>query len=122
MIKDDFIARFPNFDITGIDPVIENYKCYYNFDYINCNKEAILFLIAHLQVLNLDLSNGDGSVGSSASSDAIARKTIGGITVQYNTDATDGAESNDIEFFKTTKYGIQFLQLSRKNQGIFTVC
>ena len=108
---DDFKARFPNFDTAVVDslfPIIEpQTPCYYGGGYDNndCDKEIILQLWAHL--LTIESRTSDVSVKNEAS------KSVGSVSVSYEAMPDVGS----LSWFKTTRYGQQFIYLTSINHG-----
>jgi hypothetical protein len=116
---DDFKARFPEFDETAVDnafPALEGlYPCFYNYEYgVNhCRDQAILLLLAHLFVVE---TNGlsDGNMSQYGANKEISSASVGSVSVSY---AGTGASTDRKEYFKTTKYGQQFLLVTSSNRG-----
>ena len=109
----DFIVRFPEIDETtanALVPVYESlYPCYYGGNYENeCDKQAILLLLAHLVVT-------DPSQSSSAPSRGTASKSVGSVSVSYDSMAP---QSNTNAWLSSTRYGQMFLSLTSKNMGV----
>lgn len=109
---DDFKARFPSFDAAVVDslfPIIEpTTDCYYGGDYDNnaCDKEITLQLWAHL--LTIENKSSADSVRNKSS------KSVGSVSVSYEqSDAVVGS----LGWFKTTRYGQQFIFLVSGNGG-----
>jgi len=74
-IRDDFLAKFPEFtgeQLDRLDDTIANYKYYYNYKYDIKNKEAILYAIAHLLYLSNTTGEGTSGVMTSGSVDGVA--------------------------------------------------
>lgn len=110
---DDFKARFPNLDGSLVDvlvPVYENnYSCYYGGSYDNdCDKEAILLLIAHLVVTDPSYS------GDESSSRAIASQSVGSVSVSFVAGSTGSDWAN---WLNSTRYGQLFLMATSNNMG-----
>ena len=108
---DDFKTRFVEFDDTVVDqlfPAIEPiWPCYYGGDIENaCDKEAILNLLAHLFVSEKDTSPDGLRVESSSS--------VGSVSSSFEATTSTGQSSG---FFKTTKYGQRFLQITSVSMG-----
>jgi len=107
---DDFKTRFPEFADSVVDqyiPILEPvWPCYYGRAYVECNKEAILNLIAHLITIN--------SSASSAPAKDVASKSVGSVSVSYV--ATQSA-SELFTFFNSTKYGQFFWLLTSRFRG-----
>lgn len=112
---DDFKARFPEFDTAKVDTAIPNIvptlPCYYGAEYGSdvCDDQIILMLTAHL--FTLETSTGIGSRKDTTS------KSVGNVSVSY----AAGRDSDLTQFFNTTKYGQQFLLMTRKHAvgGLF---
>lgn len=112
-ITADFKTRFPEFDTATVDtylPILEPvYPSYYALAYTDATKEATLQLIAHLLV-------GETASGSSsASSQVVASKSVGSVSVSYQANQRAGGELND--FFAGTKYGQRFMLLTARRYG-----
>jgi len=103
---DDFKARFPEFTTATVDakfPLFESvWPCYYGGVLTDdCDKAAILLLLAHLFVLETQAGSTSRRLENS--------RSVGSVSVGYaNTEAT--GESG---FFWTTKYGQQFMLLTQ---------
>ena len=108
---DDFKARFPEFDITLVDnnlPRLQDvWPNYFNKDYVDSTKEAILNLNAHLLLLDQNGSFSPIQEGVST--------TVGSVSESYAA-KTDSSDRNDL--FRSTKYGQAFLMLSRFCGGV----
>ena len=106
----DFSSRFATFDQSVVDAslpcLIDNYRCYYNFDYVDCHKEAILQLLAHLLVIDTKTSPNPVKGVNSRSAE--------GVSVSYAEYNTGGQADS---FFTTTRYGQAFLRLTRFRYG-----
>ena len=107
---DDFKTRFPEIAGSVVDqylPILEPvWPCYYGRPYEECNKEAILNLIAHLVTVN--------SSASSSPAKEVASKSVGSVSVSYV--ATQSA-SELFNFFNSTKYGQMFWLLTSRFRG-----
>ena len=101
----DFKIRFPEIDTAKADilvPIYEpTYPCYYGGDYlIDCDKQAILLLMAHL--VTTDPSYTESSSGSPSKA------------VSY----VAGATGNDLAvWLGSTRYGQLFLMVTANNVG-----
>ena len=78
----DFKARFPEIDAALADTLIPTYeptyKCYYGGDYlVDCDKQAILLLMAHLVTTDPSYTGS----GSAAPSQTVASKSVGSVSV-----------------------------------------
>lgn len=107
----DFKARFPEFDAAKVDQLFPSleavWSCYYGGDYANaCDKEAVLYLLAHLFV--------EDTAGTSGPQE-ITNKAVGSVSVGYATGA--GATNRLWPHFGSTKYGKRFMLLIGKNSG-----
>jgi hypothetical protein len=106
---DDFKAKFPEIDTAAVDqyfPALEQtYHCYYggNVD-VPCEKEAVLWLIAHLITLD-----SQGATTSAPTRNTSSR-SVGSVSVSYETD-TSGRR--DAGWYNTTRYGQRFLMLTQ---------
>ena len=115
MLIDDFKARFPEFSTVVVDqffPLLEPvWPCYYGGSVDDaCDKEIILQLLAHLMV-------GE-SASSSASVKDVSSKSVGSVSVSYNS----ASPSSDTSlFWNTTKYGQRFLLLTNNNIRAYAV-
>lgn len=109
-IIDDFKTRFPEFDSGLVDnrlpSLIEEYRCFYNFDYDDCQKTAILYLLAHMMT-------GDSS-SSSAASMGIGSKSVGSVSVSYQ---SGGSSTDRSIWLNSSKYGQRFLMLTANRIG-----
>ena len=108
----DFKLRVPELDNAQTDTVIPRlepvWSCYYGGLYeLECEKEVILNLLAHLFV--------DETSASSSNLKSVASKSVGSVSVSYTTASYSGGEGYD--FFATTKYGKRFLMLTRSSMG-----
>lgn len=116
-VIDDFKARFTEFTTSDVDTylpaLIDEYPCYYGGDYdnIDCDKIAILHLLAHLLVGRL------AEQADSSPSQTVASKSVGSVSESYFT----GHLNADNEFFMSTRYGKRYLQLISKNIGALFV-
>jgi len=114
-IIDDFKTRFPEFDSTTVDSrlpaIVDVYRCYYDWDYTNCNKETILQLLAHLFV--------ESTSDSSSATRAESSKSVGSVSVSF--DNVSGSESVRRNWLRGTKYGVAFLSLIAHKTGGFFV-
>lgn len=111
-LLDDFIARFPEIDVGTANTMVpiydEIWPCYYGGSYENqCDKQAILLLMAHLVAT-------DPSVSSAAPSRATSSKSVGSVSVSYD---SVGEQSNTNAWLGSTRYGQMFLALTSKNIG-----
>ena len=119
-IIDDFKERFPppEFATADVDlyfPRIEPYiGCYYGGDYVGCDVEIILNIIAHLMVREISASNGNSSP-----SYRVASKSVGSVSVSYV--ASSGIQGDYHDFYSTTVYGQRVLILTAKNVGGYFV-
>lgn len=114
-LLDDFKARFTEIDATlanTLVPIYEPvYPCYYGGDYlVTCDKEAILLLMAHLIVTDPSYTGS----GSSASSQAVASKSVGSVSVSY---AAGSSGSDLMTWLNSTRYGQLFNMLASNNRG-----
>ena len=108
---DDFKTRFTEFDTVTVDlifPSIEPiWPCYFCGDINNaCDKEAILNLLAHLFVGEED-TGAEGPRTEASSS-------VGSVSSSYEQTTSTGQSS---DFFRTTKYGQRFLQITSSRMG-----
>ena len=108
---DDFKTRFPNFDTTTVDevlPTLENvWPCYYGGSYnLECDKEIILNLLAHLFISETASSN--------ESIKGVASKSVGSVSTSY---VANSQQNSNTDFFNTTKYGQRYIMLTSKNAG-----
>jgi hypothetical protein len=113
---DDFKARFPEIATATVDqwfPVVEPiWPCYYGRAYsAPCDKEAILNLIAHLIIVQ--------STAGTAAAKSVDSKSVGSVSVSYSGSTQTGGPLYD--FFRTTKYGLMFLQVTASSRGAFFV-
>lgn len=113
---DDFKAMFPEFNEATVDqffPSLEaQYPCYYGGSVkVACEKNAILYLMAHLLLLKQRQTESPkgGKPLRSASN-----KSVGSVSVSYESDADNSRQS---QFFKTTSYGQTFLMLISNSYG-----
>lgn len=108
---DDFTARFPEFDTADVDtylPIIEPvWPCYFNKQYIACNVEAILNLVAHLLVSEISTSK--------APSQVVTSKAVGSVSTSFAASTAGGGIAADM--FGATKYGQRFLALTAYGFG-----
>jgi hypothetical protein len=108
---DDFKTRFPEFDTAVVDQLFPNlefvWPCYYggNLD-IPCEKEAALNLLAHLMV-------GE-QANSAAGVRSVASKSVSSVSTSFEATTSTGQSS---DFFRSTKYGQRFLQLTSFSIG-----
>jgi len=109
----DFKARFPAFATADVDiylPIIETVcASYYNKSYA-LNKEAVLNLVAHLLVLEIE--------SSSSSVQNAQSKSVGSVSESYSQSTRTGALA---DFFSSTKYGQKFLLLTANQFGSVAV-
>lgn len=111
-LLDDFKVRFPEIDSATADLLVPVYEevwpCYYGGDYNNaCDKQAILFLMAHLVVT-------DPSVDSDAPLRVTASVSVGSVSESYES-AGDNSSTN--LWFGSTRYGQMFLGITSRNIG-----
>ena len=110
---DDFKARFTEFSDAVVDqyiPILEPvYPAYYSLAYVAATQEATLQLLAHLLV------DETSSGSSSASSQVVASKSVGSVSVSYAAQTKAAGEMND--FFAGTKYGKRFMLLTASRYG-----
>ena len=103
-VIDDFKTRFPHFDSVTVDALlpslIEEYCRFYNKPYTACTKAAILYLMAHMFVLETN-----SSTGSTAPSRTIASKGFDSESVSY--EASVNVTEMDV-FYNSTVYGQKF--------------
>lgn len=114
-LVDDFKERFPEFKSSVVDqyiPVLESvYPCYFGGNYKDpCDKEAILNLLAHLMIGEINTKT--------QSAKSVNSKSVGSVSVSYSA-STDGRAGG--EFFRATKYGQRFLMLTQHNVGALFV-
>lgn len=112
-ILDDFKARFPNIDSALADqlvPIYESeYPCYYGGSYDNeCDKNAILLLIAHMVVTDPSYS------GDESPSRTVASQAVGSVSVSF---AAGSTGSDWTSWLNSTSYGQRFLMITSKNIG-----
>ena len=112
----DFKTRFPEFDTAEVDqyvPILEGvWPCYYGGDYNDeCDKEAILNLVAHLLV-------SESSSSFSTIKD-VNSKTVRSVSVSYG--AMSASKSGYDDWLRATKYGQRFLMLTRSRIGAYFV-
>ena len=107
----DFKTRFPDIGTVTADkyvgilePVIPHY---YGGAYDGVGKEITLQLLAHL--VTVESARGNGPTRSETS------KSVGSVSVSYESATASGGALYD--FFRTTRYGQQFLLLTRRNIG-----
>ena len=111
-LVDDFKTRFPEFETAVVDqylpdPLESVWPCYYGGDYsIACDKEAILNLVAHLMLLEIQTS--------SASPQSVASQSVGDVSQSF---VAKNSSGYDNDFFMSTKYGARFLYLTASNIG-----
>lgn len=114
-ILQDFLTQFPKFDeaaVTAAFPSLLNtYPSFYDKAYDNINlycttNKAILYLIAHMYVIDKTPSDGQINQFTSSGVDGVSG------TFRIKTDSTDF-----ISFFSATKYGQVFLQMIKRRQG-----
>ena len=111
----DFKIRFPEIDTAKADilvPIYETtYPCYYGGDYlIDCDKQAILLLMAHLVTTDPSYTGASGG----APSKAVASKSVGAVSVSY----VAGGAGNDLAvWLGSTRYGQLFLIVTANNAG-----
>ena len=111
----DFKARFPEINATLADTLIPTYeptyKCYYGGDYlVDCDKQAILLLMAHLVTTDPSYTGS----GSAAPSQTVASKSVGSVSVSY----VAGSTGSDLKaWLNSTRYGQLFLMIAGNNNG-----
>jgi len=111
----DFKARFPEIDAALADTLIPTYeptyKCYYGGDYlVDCDKQAILLLMAHLVTTDPSYTGS----GSAAPSQTVASKSVGSVSVSY----VAGSTGSDLKaWLNSTRYGQLFLMIAGNNNG-----
>lgn len=111
-ILTDFLATFPSFDEAAVEaafPAITGiYPSYYPKLYgaSVSTDQSILYLLAHLFVVNNTPSDGQVNQFSSSNTDSV------GGSFRFKQDSTDF-----VSFFSATKYGQQFLASIKKRQG-----
>lgn len=110
-LKDDFKARFPEFDGQQVDaafPGLESlWPCLYGATYEGngtCDDNAILYLNAHL--FTVEQSKGPAFTSSS--------KSVGSVSV---TKLINDSMSAQDSFYNSTKYGQKFKLLTQFRQG-----
>lgn len=110
---DDFKARFPEFSDAVVDlyiPILEPvYPAYYELAYVAATQEATLNLLAHL----ITMETAAGS--SSSSTQAVASKSVGSVSISYVASTYSGGELYD--FYRGTKYGQRFLMITASRYG-----
>lgn len=116
MMIDDFKARFPEIATATVDqwfPVVEPvWPCYFGRPYsAECDKEAILNLVAHLIIVQ--------STAGTAGLKSTESKSVGSVSVSYSSATQTGGPLYD--FLRTTKYGLMFLQVTASSRGAFFV-
>lgn len=108
-VIEDFKTRFPEFDTTEVDTYlptqIEIYPCFYGGLYEDCGVEIILNLLAHM--LTQETADGVESLKSENS------KSVGSVSVSYGLET----KSERGLWFRSTKYGMRYLLLTRYNHG-----
>jgi hypothetical protein len=122
-LQSDFEAKFPSLTPLNqeiFDSAVDTYPCIYGAVYCEtgctqvqlCDNQIILYLVAHLYVIDLRAESA-GSGGSSPINN-VASKSVGdeSISFQYGADM-----SNNALFFSTTRYGQRYLILTQKNLG-----
>lgn len=112
-LLDDFLARFSNIDsaiANALVPIYESeYSCFYGGSYDNdCDKNAILFLIAHMVVTDPSYS------GNELASRSVASQTVGSVSESFVAGSTGSDYTN---WLNSTAYGQRFLMLTSKNVG-----
>jgi hypothetical protein len=111
----DFKARFPEIDTAKADilvPIYEpTYPCYFGGDYlVDCDKQAILLLMAHL--ITTDPSYTGKT--TAAPSKAVASKSVGSVSTSF----VAGVTGNDLKvWLNSTRYGQLFLMVTSSNTG-----
>lgn len=116
-IIDDFKARFPEFeDEAQIHAILPNlilvYPCYWGGSYEStCGQEIVLNLLAHLFVVQTNPGTGNPK--------SVQSKSVGNVSTSFESGYAPG--SGRASWFRTTKYGMQYLMLSRQRQGGFFV-
>jgi hypothetical protein len=114
-LLDDFKTRFPEIDPTLADMLVPVYKvaypCYYGGDYlVDCDKQAILLLMAHLVTTDPSYTGS----GSAAPSQTVASKSVGSVSVSY----VAGSTGSDLKaWLNSTRYGQLFLMIAGNNNG-----
>lgn len=114
-IIDDFKAQFPEFPHAQVDqwlPVFESTLCcFYGGPYRGCDKQIILYLLAHM--LTVMTTPGHAGLRSMSS------KSVGSVSVSFGAIASSGTRN---DWLGLTKYGQMFLLLTLRNsQGAFFV-
>jgi len=112
-ILDDFKARFPGIPTATADtyvPVLEAvWPQYFGGAYDTGNKEIVLQLLAHL--VTVDALAGAGPMQTEAS------RSVGSVSVSFQAGAA--AKSALTDFFRSTRYGQQYLLLlSQRGYGV----
>ena len=112
---DDFKDRFPEIDPTLADqlvPIYEQvYPCYYGGSYtVECDKEAILLLVAHMVASDPAYSGS----GSSSPTKSQASKAVGSVSVSY---AQPRSQSDFNIWLTSTRYGQLYLMVISNNIG-----
>ena len=114
---DDFKARFPEFTDAVVDvwiPILEPvYPAYYGLAYVAATQEATLNLLAHL--ISLEPGTGLKSAKGSASSQIVASKSVGSVSVSHAAATQSGGAMYD--YYNATKYGQRFLMLTARRYG-----
>lgn len=104
-ITDDFKEQFPEFPAAQVDqwmPIFESSVCcFYNAPYTGCNKQATLFLLAHM----LTVMTSPGNFGLRS----VASKSVGSVSVSFATIAQGNGRD---DWLALTKYGQTFLMLT----------
>jgi hypothetical protein len=111
---DDFKTRFPEFAGEIVDQFLPQlapvWPCYFGGDYANeCDREAILNLVAHLLVMETQTGSGAGVAGG-----VVTSKAVGSVSVSY---AAPVNPTQVQAFFSGTKYGQRFLLLRTGARG-----
>ena len=104
-IQNDFEARFPL--IPWVEEISSTWTYYTCLQYSDLTKEATLNLIAHLLTL--------AALPGSSSSRNVASKSVGNVTVSYETSATQ--PSNQASWYNTTRYGQVYWLLTGRRVG-----
>lgn len=113
-IKEDFKALFPSMDNeTVINSIIDIYPCFYNMSYSDkcCNKNALLFMLAHLYTA---MSNPEDTTPNQV----IASQSVGSVSMSF-ANGIGSSEYNN--FFNTSKWGQMFLNMRCQTIGAFIV-
>jgi len=109
-----FRARFPEFSAV-VDLTVELYLGD-AISLFNCNDKAVLYLAAHLLVL--DTASGVGSSGTGGELDQglgiVTAETVGKVSTSYQN--ASGANVKDT-FYETTSYGRRFIQFRNSSPG-----